>query len=175
MSRESARVVTGISGSLANLAALRVSVGLARRMSAELVAVLAWAPVGGEFAYRRQPWPEMLPVWERAAHDRLRSAFKECYGGAPTDIQLDAVVIRADPGPALVHIASQPRDLLVIGTGRRGRTHVFYTAVHRYCLQHATCPVVSVPPPDMINELRRFHRWPGHHTADVGRERHLGH
>jgi hypothetical protein len=44
-------------------------------------------------------------------------------------------------------IASHPGDLLVVGTGRRGTlTRVFSGRVSRYCLAHAQCPVLAVPP-----------------------------
>ena len=49
------RVIAGVSGSLRSLGALRAGVAEARSTDATLVAVLAWAPAGGELAYRRYP------------------------------------------------------------------------------------------------------------------------
>ena len=43
------------------------------------------------------------------------------------------------------------------GRGQLGRA--IRGSVLRYCLAHARCPVLAVPPPDMIRELRF---WPRH-------------
>ena len=49
-----------------------------------------------------------------------------------------------------------PGDVLVLGAGRRARlTRVAYCGVSRYCLAHAQCPVLAVPPPALASELRR--------------------
>jgi nucleotide-binding universal stress UspA family protein len=154
------RVVIGVSGSVANLAALRVAVDQARGSGAPLVALHAWKPVGGEIAYRRAPCPVLLDVWKQAARDRLMTAFEEAFGGVPDDVRIDRVLMRAEPGPALIYVAGHPTDLLVIGTGRRSQpTGTFHIGVSHYCLSHASCPVLAVPPPDMIHDLRRRHRW----------------
>ncbi|TGA93813.1 universal stress protein, partial [Streptomyces sp. MZ04] len=50
-----ARVVVGVSGSPASLAALRVGVDEARRAGRVLVAVIAWEPPEGEGLYARRP------------------------------------------------------------------------------------------------------------------------
>src|SRR5215475_6360149 len=69
------RVIAGVSGSLRSLGALRVGVAEARSTGATLLAVLAWAPAGGEYAYRRAPCPNLLKEWEHDAHERMRDAF----------------------------------------------------------------------------------------------------
>jgi len=64
------------------------------------------------------------------------------------------------PGPVLVWIADRPDDLLVVGCGGWGRLgYVVHGAVSRYCLAHARCPVLAVPAPEMIRELRTRHHW----------------
>jgi hypothetical protein len=107
------RVIAGVSGSLGNLAALRVAVAEALRAEAVLIPVLAWTPVGGEVAYRRAPCPELLQVWEQTARERLRVAFEAVFGGDPPGLVNRPVVVRAAPGPALVETANRPDDLLV--------------------------------------------------------------
>jgi hypothetical protein len=58
------------------------------------------------------------------------------------------MTIRGEPGPALVDAASFTGDLLVVGAGRRGwMARIWHGRVSRYCLTHALCPVVTVPPP----------------------------
>jgi nucleotide-binding universal stress UspA family protein len=156
------RVVVGVHGSLTSLAALRTAVSYARQRAAVLVPLLAWSPVGGELAYRRAPCPELLELWRRDAHGRLVRAFDEALGGCPRDIEVRPHVMRGAPGGTLVETASGDRDLLVLGRGRRrlgGRRGSGPTA--RYCLTHAHCPVLLVPPPELLSvaETLRQRRW----------------
>jgi nucleotide-binding universal stress UspA family protein len=147
------RVVVGITGSLANLAALHVAVAQARRSAAPLVAVHTWVPVGGEIAYRRGPCPQLLSVWRQQARDTLARAFADALGGVPTDLPVECLVLRGEAAATLVAVG-QPDDLLVIGSGRRGRLAAFRVgSVSRYCFSHAGCPVLAVPPPAMIQDL----------------------
>ena len=156
----SGRVIAGVSGSLRSLGALRAGAAEARLSGAALLAVLAWAPAGGEVAYLRAPCPLLLRLWERAAHERMREAFDAAFGGMPDDIPVRTLVVRARPGPLLVELADQPDDLLVVGYGGRSQLgRAVHGSVTRHCLAHATCPVLAVPPPDLITELRP---WPVH-------------
>jgi len=70
-------------------------------------------------------------------------------------------VVRAAPGPALVELADRRDDLLVVGYGGRSRLGcAVHGSVARYCLAHARCPVLAVPPSELIRELRpRRHHW----------------
>jgi nucleotide-binding universal stress UspA family protein len=149
------RIVVGVTGSLANLAALHAAVAQARRMDVPLVAVHAWLPVGGEIAYRRGPCPPLLEVWRLQARERVTHAFVDAFGGAPSDVAVECAILRSEPGPALVAAASDPHDLLVVGTGRRGfLAGIRYGSVSRHCFTRAGCPVLAVPPPAMMRELR---------------------
>ena len=154
------RVIAGVSGSLRSLGALRAGVAEARSTGAALLAVLAWVPAGGELAYLRAPCPLLLRLWEHAAHERMHGAFDAAFGGMPTGVTVRTMVVRAKPGPLLVELADRPDDLLVVGYGRRSRLScTVHGAVTRYCLVHARCPVLAVPPPDLISKLRP---WPHH-------------
>ncbi|MCM2424350.1 universal stress protein [Streptomyces sp. RKAG337] len=156
---EATRIIVGVSGSLSSLAALHRGVAEARRHDALLVPVLAWAPVGGEIAYRRTPCPPLLKEWERAAGKRLDAAFEQALGGYPNGLRIRPLVVRAAPGQALVQIADQPDDLLVVSAGRRGPLNrMFHGSVARYCLAHAKCPVIAVPPSDLLETLERAGR-----------------
>jgi nucleotide-binding universal stress UspA family protein len=162
MAGRASRVVVGVSGSLANLSALHAAVDQARRADLPLVAILAWTPVGGEFAYQSCPCPPMLRVWTRAAKDRLELAFQEAFGGFPMDLSVQALAVRADASRALVAVADEEQDLLVVGSGRRRHlTHPRHSVVTRYVLRHAICPVLTVPPPAMIDDLHGARRWLG--------------
>ncbi|MEU1630570.1 universal stress protein [Streptomyces sp. NPDC020096] len=151
---EGTRVVVGVSGSLGSLAALHHGVAEARRRQALLVPVLAWAPVGGEVAYRKAPCPSLLKEWERDARQRLDTAFEQAFGGCPARVVVRPILARSAAGPALVKVADRPDDLLVVGTGRRGRLRrLLHGEVSRYCLARATCTVVAVPPPALLEFL----------------------
>jgi universal stress protein family protein len=71
------------------------------------------------------------------------------------------MVERGAPGRILTIIASDPGDLLVVGTGRHGMlTRVFSRRVSRYCLAHARCPVLAVPPAAVFSHTGRGRlRW----------------
>jgi nucleotide-binding universal stress UspA family protein len=155
------RVIVGVSGSLRSLGALRAGVEEARQTGAPLVAVLAWVPAGGELASRRAPCPVLLKLWEQAARERLTEAFDAAFGGVPADVTARGMVVRGRAGPLLVELADQPDDLLVVGCGRGNwLTSTVRGSVTRYCMAHAHCPVLAVPPPEMIAEVRsRSHRW----------------
>ncbi len=153
------RVVVGISGSLGNLSALHAAVAQAQRADAQLVAVLAWTPVGGEIAYRRAPCPPLLTHWWEQARSTLVTAFTDAFGGPPPEVPIRSVIVRGLAGPVLVKEASLPGDVLVVGAGRRGRiTRRLPGSVSKYCLTHAACPVLAVPQPEMIRELRGSQR-----------------
>lgn len=111
------RIVVGVSGSLGSLAALHRAVDEGRRTDREVLAVLAWLPQGGEHGYRLAPCPPLLAAWQECAEARLTEALEAAFGGAPAGVRLAAQVVRGDTGPALVHTADQPGDLLVLGAG----------------------------------------------------------
>jgi len=146
---------------LRSLGALRAAAAEARAAGAPLLAVLAWAPAGGELAYRRGPCPLLLRLWEQEACERLRDAFDDAFGGMPSGVAVHQLMVRAPPGPALVELADRRDDLLVVGYGGRSRLgYAVHGAITRYCLAHARCPVLTVPPPELIRELRpRRHHW----------------
>ena len=153
------RVIVGASGSPGSLRALRHAEDLARHSGATLTPVLAWVPPGGELA-ARQPCPALVRIWHEAAWQRLWTAVEAAWGRMPADLSVHPFVLRGQPGPVLVEVAGQAGDLLVVGAGRRGtlpwpgRGHV-----SRYCLAHAQCPVLAVPPATLAREGRGLHGW----------------
>jgi Universal stress protein family len=53
----------------------------------------------------------------------------------------------------LVDAACLSRDLLVVGAGRHGALRrPAGSRVSRYCVAHARCPVVAVPPADLARQ-----------------------
>ncbi len=148
------RIIVGVHGSLGSLQALRYAADEARLRNVPLLPVSAWLPPGGELAERRAPSSYLRKIWRDAAWERLWAAFEAGLGGMPADLQVEPQVARGDTGPVLVDIADQPDDLLIIGTGRRaGLARALHRSVSRYCLAHATCPVLAVPPSALMDEM----------------------
>jgi nucleotide-binding universal stress UspA family protein len=148
------RVVVGVSGSLGSLQALRLAADEARARSATLVPVIAWVPPGGDLAERSHPSPYLRQIGRDAAKQRLADAFDAGLGGIPDDLTVRIRIERGDPGPVLVDVADGPGSLLVIGTGRRSAIgRALRRSTGRYCLAHATCPVLAVPPSALLDEF----------------------
>jgi nucleotide-binding universal stress UspA family protein len=142
------------------LPALRYAAALARGHGAALIPLHTWVPPGGLLADRRYPSPDLRQVWEHDAWERLWGAVNTALAGVPCDVPAKPLVVCGEAGWVLVHAASQAGDLLVIGTGRRGTVGcVVGGKVSRYCLAHACCPVVAVPPSPL--ELEAGHGWHG--------------
>lgn len=143
------RVVVGLSGSPGSLAALHRAVAEARSRSAGLLAVLAWEPPPEEFTYRRVPLPPRRFDWEQEVRQRLNVALEEAFGAGalPGMPDFRAVTARGPAGYVLVKAAARSEDLLVVGTGSRGLLpRALRGSVARYCVAHAACPVLAVPP-----------------------------
>jgi nucleotide-binding universal stress UspA family protein len=148
------RVIVGASGSPGSLQALRYAEELARTHDAILIPVLAWVPPGGDLADRRAPCGYLRRVWAEDARQRLRDTLHAVWAEIPADPPVRPVVERGEAGCVLVSTACCPGDLLVVGAGRRAAlARVITGKVRRYCLAHAHCPVLAVPPPALAQEI----------------------
>ncbi|MGW4981160.1 universal stress protein [Streptomyces mirabilis] len=153
------RVVTGVSGSPGSLAALRRAAAEARRRGAELLVVIAWEQPGGDFAHRSALSPLPTAMLRLDAGRRLLAALDAAFGDAGPGVPHHGLVVRGTPGQALVETADRADDLLVVGPGCRGRLHRWlFPSVARYCLAHAVCPVLALPPSPLSRELASIHR-----------------
>jgi nucleotide-binding universal stress UspA family protein len=143
------RVFAGVSGSPGSVPALRQAAELARHHAAVLIPLHAWVPPEGDRHERTHPWhPELRQLWEDDAWQRLWHALDAAFGGLPADITTQPAVLRGNPGPVLTGAARRAGDLLVIGTGRPGLLRrLGWSGVSGYCLAHAHCPVLAIPPP----------------------------
>jgi nucleotide-binding universal stress UspA family protein len=153
------RIIAGISGSPRCLPALRYAADLARASDTALILVHAWVPPSLELAAYQFLPEELVQEWEDAAWQRLGRALEMAVGGLPPGIPADQLIARGDAGPILASVASRAGDALVIGTGRRGAVRLWHGAVTRYCLAHARCPVIAIPPPAL--DLAATHRLRG--------------
>lgn len=155
-----ARVVVGVSGSLGSLTALCRAAQEARSRGAELWPVLAWEPPGGQLAANRSTASCVQAYeWREPARERLLTALRDAFGEEGPGVAMCALVAHGTPARALVDVADRADDVLVVGAGRRGLWHrAFGPSVSRYCLAHAHCPVLAVPPSPLEAELAALHR-----------------
>jgi Universal stress protein family len=131
-----------------------------------LVPILAWVPPGGDLADRSHPSPYLRSLWRDAAWQRLWDAMELAFGCIPHNPVVEPDVIRGEAGHVLVGVACHRDDVLVIGAGRRGvLAHALACRVSRYCLAHADCPVVSVPPPTLAQLSHGLRGWGFRHRG----------
>jgi len=153
------RVIVGTCESPGSIRAMRYARDLAVNSGAALITVHAWVPPGGEIADRRAPNPILRQVWHKAAWQRLNDSVEAAFGGPPDGVDMWPVVMRGSAGEVLVHVARRADDVLVLGAGRRGMlARLGHGQVVRYCVTHATCPVVAVPPSPLAGYARRWPR-----------------
>ncbi|MEX0173182.1 universal stress protein [Streptomyces sp. LMG1-1-1.1] len=150
--RAGGRVVVGVSGSLASLAALRHATAVARRDGVPLLAVLAWEPPEGEALHARMPDRAWARLWAETARRRLEDAILDGLGGTPANVAFEGRAVRGAPADVLRALAGGPGDLLVVGSApRRGRfSGPRRRPVLRAVLDRAPCPVLAVPGPSLL-------------------------
>jgi len=150
------RVIVGVQESIAGLRALRLAVAEARQRGAVLHAVRVRRPVPPDSGSGM-----VLPSGDSVcqAQDEVFRAFATAMGRVPPDIEVFIVVRDGEPGAALTAHADRDDDLLVVGMGRRGLVRqLFSGSVARYCLSHAACPVLAVPPDQFAMSARKLAR-----------------
>ncbi|MER6254598.1 universal stress protein [Streptomyces sp. NPDC001584] len=153
------KLVVGATGTPGSLAALHKAAAEARVRDAELWVVLAWQPPGGELGSRNGLGPAALAECRAAVVERLREVLETAFGAVHPGVTLAGLTVRGTPGAALVDTARDPDDLLVVGAGSRTAwRRLVRSSVARYCVAHAACPVLAVPPSPLQAELESVHR-----------------
>ncbi len=141
------RLIVGTSGSPGSLQALRYGESLARAHHAVLIPVIAWELPSSH---------ELGKACREIACGQLQDALIAVWGEVPDDPLVQPQVERGPAGRVLVRVACRPDDLLVVGAGRRGALgRLVFSKVGRYCVAHAQCPVLAVPPPALAREFGR--------------------
>ncbi|MET9881244.1 universal stress protein [Actinacidiphila glaucinigra] len=164
MTGRAGRVVAGVSGSLASLAALRRGLAEARATGRPLLAVMAWEPPEGEALYRARPESSWADLWFEKAARRLDRALDDAFGGLPPEVRIERRVLRGTPGTVLCAVASRAADLLLVGAARPSRSSmgVHRRPVLRAVLAGAVCDLVIVGGPRLLpreaGRLRRCRR-----------------
>jgi nucleotide-binding universal stress UspA family protein len=159
------RLIVGTSGSPGSLQALRYAEAFARACGAALIPVIAWEPPGGDSSDRIQPSGDLRQACRDLAWQQLRDALLTVWGEIPGYPRVQPHIARGPAGRILVDLACRPGDVLVVGAGRRGAlARIARSRVSRYCLAHAQCPVLAVPPPLLASEFRHGRLgWPYWH------------
>ena len=153
------RVIVGASAAPGSIPALRYAENLARREGALLVTLHAWAPPGGELADRRQPSACLRRVWAQAACCCLPMPSTPPGAASPMGWSSTRSWCAASPARHWRRGGggtcwSWARARAVAGRRRHGK-------VSRYCVAHAQCPVIAVPPPDLARAAgHRPRLWP---------------
>jgi nucleotide-binding universal stress UspA family protein len=144
------RVIVGMDGSYGSLAALRYGVAEAARRGCELM--LAHAVQG---LVPHNAWP----AERERARARMTACLHQSLGGPPPGLRISYAVLEyVEPGPGLAHLAA-PDDLLVVGGGRSSRRAWWWRpGTDTYCVRHARCPVIVVPPPALLDLVRTARR-----------------
>lgn len=138
------RIVVGVDGSGPSLLALRWAVAQAELTGAVLQAVsvwdypvvAAWAPVSG------------MEDLEKECREMLYRSVLGTIGNSLVPVR--QLVVRGHPAAMLLK-AARGADMLVVGCrGHGGFVGSLLGSVSRYCVQHASCPVMVVrtPRPD---------------------------
>jgi nucleotide-binding universal stress UspA family protein len=164
-------VIVGACGSPGSVRALRYARQLAESSDALLVPVHAWLPPGGDMADRRAPNPLLRKVWAEAARQRLADSIEAAWGGVPDGVHLRPTIVRGQAGQVLVGLADQRDDVIVIGAGRQGvLARIGHAGTSRYCLAHASCPVLAIPPSALARYAGRWARALAfrHHGLNAG-------
>lgn len=137
------RVVVGVDGSLTGLAALRAAVAEARRRGLPLYAVRSRTTA----IYPTDP-------------ETIKDAFAAALGDYPADLRIETAISTLPIREALCAAATDPRDLLIVGTSGKGPWHSLWSgSVVRALLRRARCPVLAVPAPEMAHNVHRAHPW----------------
>ncbi|MFF0767165.1 universal stress protein [Streptomyces sp. NPDC003328] len=150
------RIVVGVSGSLNSLVALQRAGTEARLTGRRLLAVLVWRHCDTD------PPPETnrspLKGTRTAAMRLLKNILNDVFAATHDTVPISGLVISGSAGRTLVQIANRETDLLVIGGRHHSKLSRWRSPVAHYCLTHASCPVLTVPPPPLQLDLEALTR-----------------
>lgn len=131
----SGKVIVGVDGSPASIAALRYAATIAQALGHRLEALGAWLP--------RVALEDYTPDWnpERDAQIMLDTAVRDAFDHHPP-AGLELSVHQGSPVKVLLE-ASKNAELLVLGTrGRGGFVGMVMGSVSTSLAAHAACPVL---------------------------------
>jgi nucleotide-binding universal stress UspA family protein len=138
------RIIVGVDGSEASVAALRTARFLAEPLKASLEAWGCWDVPPGYGVYLAVG----IEGFEFAARQLLERAVADAYGGELPP-RFKARMVRGRAADLLIE-ASRDASLLVVG--RRGHGGPVLGSVSSACISHAHCPVLVVHTPEKDND-----------------------
>ncbi|MFD8253048.1 universal stress protein [Streptomyces werraensis] len=136
ITQQPAYFVVGVDGSAHSAAAVDLAVEEAALRGARLRALYAWHP------------PLLGVLDEHAAVQECRRVLAETVAGrtaAHPDVDLHHEVVRGHPVQVLAEASEHALGLVVGTRGHGGFTGMVLGSVSQGVLQHARCPVVTVP------------------------------
>jgi nucleotide-binding universal stress UspA family protein len=129
------RIIVGVDGSEASVAALRVARALAEPLGAPVEAWACWDVPAGYGVYLAVG----IEGFKYAAEQVLGQAIQDAFGEQPPFVH--SRIVRGKPGPVLLD-ASRSASLLIVG--RRGHGSFVLGSVSSTLVSHAHCPVLVV-------------------------------
>lgn len=147
----SGSIVVGVDPSPNAQRALAIAIETARRLGVGCHIVHAWAiPViamGGEYA------PPVTMDLGPEEHEWLAKLVADTDA---QDVEVTSCVVQGNAGSNLVDIARRlDSPFLFVGSvGHGAIVAALLGSVSEYCVHHATCPVVVVPPADRTPPVR---------------------
>lgn len=154
MSDRKGRIVVGVDGSAGSRHALRWAHGQAALTGSEVLAVAAWnystsyewTVRSTNFGLVTVPGQPDRQDAEDSAANALTETIKEALDDLDASIVVTQKLVEGHPTTVLL-AAAEDADLLVVGQrGHGGFAGLRIGSVSRHCVEHATCPVLVVPP-----------------------------
>ncbi|MEI5525616.1 universal stress protein [Streptomyces brasiliscabiei] len=142
------RIVVGVDGSEASVAALRWAARQSHAEHADVVAVHAWEPAGVALAPYAPASARPDAAEERRRAARLLAGTLREALGPRMDGAVRAVVAEGPPARVLLRYARDAQLLALGHTDHQQAGLPAIGAVARDCLRHARVPVVTVPVPE---------------------------
>jgi nucleotide-binding universal stress UspA family protein len=144
------RIVVGVDGSAGSRTALRWAMNQAQLTDAMVEAVGGWQdPAVYGFAYGWSPAVfEDVSIAEITEKIVAEAVADETAGRAP--VQILTRVLHGHPAQVLLDAASGAQLLVVGSRGHGTFAGMLLGSVSQHCVQHASCPVVVVPPADPV-------------------------
>ncbi|MHC6592543.1 universal stress protein [Arthrobacter sp. C152] len=133
------RIIVGVDGSEASVAALRVACAMAEPLAARVEAWACWDVPAGYGVYLAVG----IEGFKYAAEQVLQQALKDAFDEQPPF--LHPRLVRGRPGPLLI---DGSRNALLLVVGRRGHGGFVPGSVSSACVGHAHCPVLVVHAPE---------------------------
>jgi nucleotide-binding universal stress UspA family protein len=132
------RIVVGVDGSAASIAALRRGARIAEQLGCTLVGVTVWEYPASWPGYVMAGWSP-----EADAHSIAEEASNDVFG--PSAPAWYKTVIRSGSAARQLIAESEGAEMLIVGSrGLGGFTGLLLGSVSRASVEHADCPVLVI-------------------------------